>query len=150
VVPGALVETTRSPLDRVETSVQYLKGKFSDLKTLQITANEINEYYRLGQRAASATVNRELAALKRMFNIGTRQTPTIIDRVPQIAIFKERNARKGFFEHWEFLALRDALSGCLKGFVTFAYKYGWRLEEICSLKWSQVNRAQGIVRLEVG
>ncbi len=27
---------------------------------------------------------------------------------------------------------------------------GWRLEEIGSLKWSQVDRAQGIVRLEVG
>lgn len=84
-------------MDRVEISVQYLKGKFSDLKTLQITANEINEYYSLGQRAASATVNRELAALKRMFNIGARQTPTIIDRVPQIPVLRERNASKGFF-----------------------------------------------------
>ena len=57
-------------------------------------------------------------------------------------MLKERNARKGFFEHWEFLALRDALPEYLKGFVTFAYKYGWRLEEIGSLKWSQVDRAQ--------
>lgn len=112
-------------MDSLETSVQYLKGKFSDSQTLQITVNEINEYYRLARRAASATVNRELAALKRMFNIGTRQTPTIIDRVPQIAIFKERNARKEFFEHWEFLALRDALPESPNGLVTCAYKCGW-------------------------
>ena len=99
-----------------------------------------------GYGAANATVNRELAALKRMFNLGARQTPPIVDRVPHIPSLKERNARKGFFEHWEFLSLREALPDYLKGFVTFAYKYGWRLEEITSLKWSQVDRNLGIVR----
>ncbi|MFC1816520.1 tyrosine-type recombinase/integrase [Thermodesulfobacteriota bacterium] len=30
------------------------------------------------------------------------------------------------------------------------YRVGWRISEIASLKWSQVDRNQGIVRLEVG
>jgi integrase len=38
----------------------------------------------------------------------------------------------------------------LKGFVTFAYKTGWRVSEISGVTWSQVDRNQGIVRLEVG
>ena len=59
-------------------------------------------------------------------------------------------AQKGFFEHEDFLALRDALPSYLKGFVTFGYKYGWRLSEIAKLTWSQVDRTSGIVRLEVG
>lgn len=61
---------------------------------------------------------------------------------------KER--RKGFFEHGEFLALRDALPRHLKGFATFAYKNGWRVSEIAGLTWSQVDLQQGIVRLEAG
>ena len=100
--------------------------------------------------ATNATINRELAALKRMFNIGAKQTPPVVDRVPFIPLLKENNARKGFFEHGEFLVLLDALPSFLKGFATFAYKVGWRISEIAGLTWKQVDRHQGIVRLEVG
>ena len=65
-------------------------------------------------------------------------------------MLKENNVRKGFFEHGDFLALRDALPFHLRGFVTFAYKVGWRLSEIANLTWKQVDLTQGIVRLEVG
>ncbi|MFO7559406.1 MAG: site-specific integrase [Desulfobacterales bacterium] len=55
-----------------------------------------------------------------------------------------------FFEHEEFLALREELPDYLKGFVTFGYKTGWRVSEIANLTWAQVDRTLGIVRLEVG
>ena len=38
----------------------------------------------------------------------------------------------------------------LKGFVTVAYKYGWRLSEIKNLAWAQVDLENGIVRIEPG
>ena len=38
----------------------------------------------------------------------------------------------------------------LKDFITFAYKTGWRISEIATLTWKQIDRSQGIVRLEVG
>ena len=44
----------------------------------------------------------------------------------------------------------DALPSYLKGFATFAYKTGWRVSEISNLTWNQVDRDQGIVRLETG
>jgi hypothetical protein len=65
-----------------------------------------------------------------MLNLGAKQTPPKVDRVPYITMLKENNTRKGFFEHGEFLTLRDALPYHLKGFITFAYKTGWRLSEI--------------------
>jgi len=83
-------------------------------------------------------------------NIGARQTPPKVDRVPFIPMLKENNVRTGFFEHDEFLKFRDKLPEYLKGFVTFAYKLGWRVSEITGLKWSQVDRIRGIVRLEPG
>jgi integrase len=96
----------------------------------------------------NATINRELAALKRIFNLGVRQGK--VGSVPYISMLKESNIRKGYFEHPEFLALRDALPSYLKGLATFGYKVGWRKSEITSLKWNQVDLANGIVRLEVG
>ena len=72
------------------------------------------------------------------------------DRVPYIPMLEENNVRKGFFEHAEFVSLRDALPSYLKGFVTFAYKTGWRVSEITGLTWNQVDLDNGIVRLEPG
>jgi integrase len=85
-----------------------------------------------------------------MFNIRAKQTPPKENRVPYIPLVKEDNTRRGFFEHGEFLALRDTLPSYLKGFVTFAYYTGWRRSEIFSLQWSQVDLEEGIVRLEPG
>lgn len=98
--------------------------------------------------AANATINRELSALKRMFNLGARQTPPKVALVPYIPMLKENNIREGFFEHGEFLALRENLPNYLKGFVTFGYKTGWRLSEIAGLTWDHVDIKNGIVRFE--
>ena len=104
----------------------------------------------LKQGAANATINRELSALKRMLNLGAQQTPPKVDRtrMPHIPMLEEDNVRLGFFEHDEFLVLCDALPEHLQVPITFAYKIGWRLSEVCALKYTQVDLKQGIVRLE--
>ncbi len=137
---------------RAELSIRHLKPEFEGMRVTAITTPKINAYIekRLAEGAANATINRELAALKRMLNIGAKQTPPRVDKVPYIPMLKENNVRKGFFEHDQFLALRDAMPEHLKGFVTFGYKVGWRISEISNLTWSQVDLNQGIVRLEVG
>lgn len=83
-----------------------------------------------------------------MLNLGAKQTPPIVDRVPHIPMLKENNARKGFFEHDEFLAIRESLPEYMKGFLTFVYKSGWRLSEIAGITWRQVDRNQGVVSVE--
>jgi len=142
----------KKSLARAERSVNHLNEAFAGYKVPQITTPRIKAYIeeRINENAANATVNRELAALKRMFNLAVRQTPPKIDRVPFIPMLKENNVRQGFFEHGEFLALRESLPDYLKGLVTFAYKTGWRVSEITSLTWAQVDIDNGIVRLESG
>jgi integrase len=95
-------------------------------------------------------VNPQKVRKNRMLNIGAQQTPPKVDRVPYIPMLKENNIRKEFFEPADFISLRNALPSYLKPFVTFAYKFGCRDEEIAGLTWKQVDRKQGIVRLEVG
>jgi integrase len=85
-----------------------------------------------------------------MLNLGARCTPPKVDRVPHISLLKENNVRKGFFEKTDFISLRDALPSYLKPMVTFAYKTGWRKEEVTDLKWSEVDLNNGTVRLNPG
>jgi len=142
----------KKSLERVEMSLKHLNQAFQSLRVPQITSTRIDSYVdmRLKEGAANATINRELSALKRALNLGARQTPPKVDRVPFIQMLAENNVRKGFFEYKEFLALRDALPDYLKGFVTFAYKSGWRKSEISGLSWNRVDMKEGFVRLERG
>lgn len=142
----------RKSLLRAQESVHHLKRFFEDMRVTSITTPRINNYVemRLAEGAANGTINRELAALKRMLNVGAQQTPPKVNRVPYIPMLKEAPPRQGFFEHGEFLALRIVLPEYLKGFATFAYKTGWRKAEIEGLTWSQVNLDQGSVKLEAG
>lgn len=142
----------RKSLNRAELSVRQLKTFFDGYRVPNITTPRIQSYIerRLEQGKFNATINRELSALKRILNLGLQQTPPKVDRVPHIPMLKENNVRKGFFEHSDFTALREALPFYLKGFVTFAYKTGWRVSEIADLTWSQVDIENNIVRLESG
>jgi len=139
-------------LNRAQLSVRHLEAFFGGMRIPDITTPRIQAYIekRIGQDAANATINRELAALKRMLQMGAQQTPPQVNRVPHIPMLKEDNVRKGFFEYDAFLALREALPDYLKGFATFAYKTGWRVSEIQKLTWAQVDLEQGIARAEVG
>ena len=142
----------KKSMQRAERSVKNLKAFFDNDRIPSITTPRIQSYIekRLSESVVNATINRELAALKRILNLGLQQTPPKVDRVPHIPMLKENNVRKGFFEHGDFIALRENLPFYLKGFVTFAYKTGWRVSEIEGLTWSQVDLKNNIVRLESG
>ena len=66
-------------------------------------------------------------------------------------MLRENNVRTGFFEHDQFIAVRQHLPAHLKPVVTFAYITGWRVpSEVLPLEWRQVDFDAGTVRLDPG
>lgn len=137
---------------KAERCVSFLLKDFKGMMAPEITTDVIKKYTekRLSGGVNNGTVNRELSAVKRAFNLAARCTPPKVSMVPYIPMLKENNIRKGFIEHKDYLALKDALPDYLKPVLSFGYFTGWRKSEILNLKWGQVNLREGIVRLEPG
>jgi integrase len=96
---------------------------------------------------ARATVNRELAALRRAFRLAVEQKLLSPSRMPTIRLFSEDNARQGFVDYEDFAALVTHLDGPLDDVAWFAYRSGWRKGEILTLVWTDVDQEAGVVRL---
>ena len=131
---------------------QHLTPFFGGLRAVDITTDQVRAYTdkRQQQGASNGSINRELAALKRILNLAAAMTPPKVVRVPYIPMLKESNVRKGFFEHGEYLALQRELPKHLKAVLTFGYYTGARQGEILGLKWGQVDLQARTVHLEPG
>src|SRR5262249_54926603 len=105
-----------------------------EARVVSLTSDRITRYVvdRQGQGAAAATINRELAALKRAFRLALKAGR--VATVPVIDLLPEHNARQGFIEHGQFLALLGALPEHLKDPIAFLYYSGWRRNEMTSLE----------------
>ena len=149
-----LVETDyrnngRASIREVSRAFARLRGFFGgDCPARTINAERVEAYKaaRLGDEAAAATVNRELAMLRRGFRLAVR-FGRLVTR-PDFSLLREDNARQGFFEEEQFEAVRDQLSAYLRPVATFLYWTGWRKMEALSLEWHQVDMKAGVVRIE--
>ena len=142
----------RKSFDKAERCVRHLKKAFGNLKMTQITTASIKAYInkRMENGFSNASINRELSALKRIFHLGARCSPSKVGQIPYIPMLKESNVRKGFFEHEQYVAVKNVLPGDLKTLMTFAYYSGWRKGEIMRLTWDKVDLKQGLARLDPG
>jgi integrase len=140
----------RRSLERVKISVEHLKQSFSGARAHAVDTSQVRAYVakRQADKASNATINRELAALKRALTLGC-QGQKILHR-PYIPMLREDNARQGFFEPAQVEAVRRHLPEALKPLLTFGAITGWRLSEVLHLTWAQVDFHAGTVRLEPG
>jgi integrase len=113
------------------------------------TPRQVPEQRRTITGVSNAEINRELTALKRMFNLAI-QAGKLLQK-PHIPLLKEDNVRVGFFERDQFLAVLAHLPEPVRPAASFAYLTGWRIDsEVLSLEWRQVDFGAGEVRLDPG
>jgi len=143
----------RKSLDDVEARWQlHLKPFFGLMKASEVTKDTLRRYvdHRLKQEASNATINRELAALKRMFNLGLGDK---VARVPKFPRLQERNVRTGFVEDADYTKLAQACSKeglWLRSLFETGYRVGWRVSELLGLPVAQVDLLNRTIRLEPG
>jgi integrase len=132
---------------------KHLAPVFRLMRASRVTTADIAAYtaQRREQGAAPATINRELAAMRRMFRLGAEATPPLVERVPRIHMLTENNVRRGFVEQKEFEKLSaEADELWLKTFLELGFNYGWRRGELLGLRVKNVDLLARKVRLDVG
>lgn len=97
--------------------------------------------------AENATINRELAVVRRAFRLAAKCEPPRVGRIPNIQLLKENNVRTGFLEYETYVALRNELPWYLRPLYVTAYHVGGRRGELTSIQWPQVDLAGNQIRL---
>ncbi len=130
----------------------HLKPFFGTMRAIEVTSSQIARYvdHRQQEGAKNATINRELAALKRMFRIGMVATPAKVLRLPGFPKLKENNARQGFLDDAQFRKLVEGQELWFRALVECGRTYGWRVSELLALRVKQVDLLQRTLRLETG
>jgi integrase len=137
----------------------HLAEHFARLRATDIGTNHLNRYIKLRREegASAATINRELAIVRRAFNLAMNADPPKVKSAPRIKKLKESDPRQGFLKQNDYSALAQACSSvgglALRAIFECAVSYGWRLKELTGaggLKVSQVDFTDNTVRLEVG
>ncbi len=144
----------------------HLQPFFGHLRSTQVTSDLIERYINERKREETrskrppenATINRELALLKAAYNYGEEKTPPKVIRVPHFRMLEERNVRKGFVKDAEYIRLAETtakeqaakLRPWLRGMFEAGWCYGWRADEIQSLRVNQFDPMARIILLEPG
>jgi len=111
---------------------KHLKPAFGETAISKLNSDHISRYIaeRRADGVANATVNNELALLRRSLNLGKKTRPPKVLIAPPISKLAANNVRAGFFERPDFLSLREALPEELKPLVTLACHAGMRRGEL--------------------
>lgn len=151
VVNDYRVNAKRSIADLETRLRDHILPFLGEARASAITTVEIRKYIdrRQEEGASNATINRELAAIKRAFSLAV-QAGQIMTK-PYIPMLKENNVRTGFFEEDRFDSFCKHFSGDVEALLRFAYITGWRIRsEVRFLQWPQVDFEAERVRLEPG
>ena len=141
----------RRSLVRVQDAFTHLDRIIgTETRVPKITVNVLNEYaeQRMGEGASRATVNYELAQVRRAFNLAIENGTLAV--MPRVKLPKVHNARTGFFEDPDFAALVVELPPDMADVVRFLRFTGWRRSEVLGLTWDQVDLDGCVVRLAAG
>lgn len=135
-------------LCRFERHATVLRGHLGNRVAALLEPGEIYELQQeLRKRYAQATVNFTVGFLRTAFRHAARNG-RIERRLEFPRALPVNNARKGFLEHSDYLAILEELPDWARDPFRFAYASGWRKMEVLSLRWDEVLFESRVVRLD--
>lgn len=133
------------------SSLNNLLPAFGNLKLDKINFNSITRYQkiRLDNGLKPATINRELACLRHIFNIAIKQEAFNSDNpVSKVKFLKENNKVERILTYEEEILLLKNSPPHLKPIIITALNTGMRKSEILHLKWKHIDNDKKIIILE--
>jgi integrase len=132
----------------VERCLKHVKDHFKFYRVADITASEIERYQtaRLAAGAARASINREVAYLRRGLRLMFAAKE--ISEIPTIKQLEGENVRQGFVRAPEFSALLSGIKDPdTRDIIEFLYGTGWRSSEAAKLEWREVDLRGDMIKL---
>jgi integrase len=126
----------------------HVRPALGQVRIADLTTGHIKRYvdFRRSEGAANATINRELAIVRRAVRLAIAGDPPLIGRLLPVRLLPERNVREGFLRRDKYRALLDALPADLKLLLIYGYHLGCRRGELLALRRSDVDLASRTVR----
>lgn len=140
-------KANKSSWDRDAGMLKHIRKFFGRRRLTEVSVMSLEEYKSFRSSIVRrSTVNRELALLKRMFNLAIAwDLYPRVNPLRQLRFFREDNViSRTLSAEEEDRLLRNA-SAYVQDIVRFALHTGMRIGEIFSLRWEQVDLKQGII-----
>jgi integrase len=135
-------ENQRHTLADVQTRNKlHLIPAFGDIRAAEFSTSHIKAYIRSRRKAdaTNATINRELAVLRRAFRLAAAEDPPLVMRVPLIPRLSEDNVREGFLDTDNYRKLLMELPSRLRLLFIIGYHTGARVGELRNTRIDQVD-----------
>jgi integrase len=127
----------------------HIDSALGSLPASRFGSAQVRQYVaqRRSAGASDATINRELAIVRRGFKLGAQEDPPLVQRQPVIAKLEEDNVRQGFLEQDQYEKLLEELPSKLKALFVCGYHTGARKNELRRVQWTQVDWEGGVIWL---
>ena len=131
------------------TSLNNLIPYFGGKRLSEITSLSIENYKTMRrEKVKPATVNRELACFKHMFNLAIGWDKAEDNPVKKVKLFKEVNQMMRILSAEEEEKLMKCASLSLKPVLVTALATGMRIGEILELTWDKVDLERGVITVD--
>jgi integrase len=127
-------------------SIPFFEGKYLS----EIMPQDVEKYkaWRM-QSVSPASVNRELASLKHLFNIAIQWEKAEKNPVSKVKMFVENNQRNRFLSQDEYKLLLMHSAPHVKAIIEIAVNTGMRRGEILGLKWADIDLKNGMIYVQM-
>ena len=134
-------------LEAMQRVTRLLNPYFGHIRANAFHTERVNHYieFRHNEGKKNATINRELALLRRAFRLGYRQHPQLVFHLPVIKALPENNVRHGFLEADKYHLILNALSDEIKPLFVVASHLGISTGKLLALKRSWIHLEEAFI-----